>query len=364
MPPLPDAIFRIPLPRSPSSAPLSRRSIGALAALTAAAAAFPALRAQPRPEKSRITISVGGKAAFYYLPLTIAERLGYFRDEGLDVQIVDHAGGAPALQAVFSGQADVCAGAFEHTLSLQLRRQAFRAFVLLGRAPQIAFGVSTHALPRYREAADLRGRRIGVSAPGSSTNLVARMVLAQGSIASDGPTYVGVGVSAAAVEALRAGRIDAISNTDPVMTMLEQRGDVKIIADTRTLKGTQALFGGAMPGACLHAPQRFVQDNPASVQALANAVVHALKWLQTAGPGDLVRTVPEPYLLGDRALYLAAFDKVREAISPHGLMPEDGPRTALSALTRFEPAFATARIDLAQAYTNTFARRARDRFNA
>lgn len=343
---------------------MSRRTLGAAAALAAAAAAIPALRAQPRPEKTRITIAVGGKSAFYYLPLTIAERLGYFRDGGLDVQIADHAGGAHALQAVFHGQADLCAGAFEHTINLQLRGQAFRAFVLLGRAPQIAFGISTRALPDYRFPTDLRGRRIGVSAPGSSTNLVARMVLARGGVEADGAAFVGVGIANGAIDALRAGRIDALSNTDPVMTVLEQRGEVKIIGDTRTLKGTQALFGGAMPGASLYAPQRFLHDNPASVQALTNAVVHALKWLQTAGPGDLVRTVPESYLLGDRALYLAAFGKVREAISPDGLVPEDGPRTALSALARFEPAFATARIDLGQAYTNAFARRAKDRFQA
>jgi NitT/TauT family transport system substrate-binding protein len=149
-----------------------------------------------------------------------------------------------------------------------------------------------------------------------------------------------------------------------VMTMLEQKGDVKIISDTRTLKGTQEVFGGPMPAACLYAHTEFVQRNPNTCQALANAIVHGLKWLQTAGPSDIIKTVPESYLLGDRALYLASFNKVREAISLDGIMPEDGARTAVKALASFDPSVRPEKIDLAKTYTNDFARRAKDRFKA
>ena len=155
-----------------------------------------------------------------------------------------------------------------------------------------------------------------------------------------------------------------MSNTDPVMTMLEQKGEVKIISDTRTLKGTLDVFGGPMPAACLYAPVEFIQKNPNTCQALTNAIVHGLKWLQTAGPGDIIKTVPESYLLGDRALYLASFNKVRESISLDGIIPEEGARTALRALASFDPSIKADRIDLAKTYTNEFERRAKERFKA
>jgi NitT/TauT family transport system substrate-binding protein len=155
-----------------------------------------------------------------------------------------------------------------------------------------------------------------------------------------------------------------MSNTDPVMTMLEQKGEIRIIADTRTPKGTVDVFGGSMPAGCLYASVDFVQKNPNTVQALTHAIVHSLKWLQTAGPSDIVKTVPEAYLLGDRALYLAAFDKVREAISTDGLITEDGARTAVRTLASFDPAIKAEKIDLALTYTNTFARKAKERFKA
>lgn len=158
---------------------LKRRTFTSAAALAAASIAAPSLRAQPKLEKSRIAIAVGGKAAFYYLPLTISEQLGYFKAEGLDVEISDFAGGAKALQALIGGSADVVSGAYEHTINMQAKNQMIKEFVLMGRAPQIAVGVSTKTMPHYKTLTDLRGKKIGVSAPGSSTNMVANLVLSR-----------------------------------------------------------------------------------------------------------------------------------------------------------------------------------------
>ena len=343
---------------------LSRRTFASASVLTATALALPVLRAEGKLEKTKIALAVGGKAALYYLPLTISEQLGYFKAEGLDVEISDFSGGSRALEAVVGGSANVCSGAFEHTINLQSKNQMYQAFVLQGRAPQIAFGVSTKNMPNYKAIADLKGKKIGVSEPGSSTNMMVKLVLSRGGLQASDVSFIGVGTAAGALTALRSGQIDAMSNTDPVMTMLEQKGEVKIISDTRTLKGAQEVFGGTMPAACLYASVDFIQKNPHTCQALANAIVHGLKWLQTAGPGDIIKTVPESYLLGDRALYLASFNKVRESISPDGIIPDDGARTALKALASFDPSIKPNKIDISKTYTNEFARRAKERFKA
>ncbi|MFT3721906.1 ABC transporter substrate-binding protein [Pseudorhodoferax sp.] len=340
-----------------------RRGLVAAALAGAACVAAPVLlRAQERPELPRLTLAAGPLSTCYYLPLAIAEQLGYFRAEGLDVAIGEHASGGSALQAVLRGAAQVGAGAFEHALRLHGRGQTFQAFVLQTRAPQIAVGVSTRTLARYHDPAILRGRSIGVSSAGASTQLVARLLLARAGVAAGDVRFVEVGTGMQALQALRDGRLDAISNTEPLMTMLEQQGDVRIVADTRSLKGSHELFGGPMPAACLHAPAAFVAAYPATCQALASAIVRALKWLQTAGPGDIVRSLPENYLLGGRALYLASFQKVRETFSPDGLIPAEGGATALRAMARAEPGFDPGRIDPDKLYTNLFARRAKERF--
>jgi NitT/TauT family transport system substrate-binding protein len=313
-------------------------------------------------EKQKVSIAVGGKNLFYYLPLTIAEQLGYFKDEGLQVEISDFAGGSKALQALVGGSADVGSGAYEHTINMQAKGQPIKAFVLQGRAPQIVLGVSTRTIPNYKSIADLKGKKIGVTAPGSSTNMMANFVLAKAGLKPTDVSFIGVGASSGALSALRSGQIDAIANLDPVITMLEQKHEIKVVADTRTLKDTQDVFGGPMPAATLYTNEAFLKKYPHTAQALTNAMVHALKWLQTAGPSDIIKAVPENYQLGDRALYIQAFLKVREALSPDGIFPDAGPKTALRTLTAFEPALAGKQIDLSQTYTNEFAKKANAKF--
>ena len=331
--------------------------------LAAACVAVPEAQAQPKLEKSRLNVVVGGKSSFLHLPLTLADQLGYFRSEGLSLEIQDAGSNRRALELQLEGAADVCAGRFENALAQQAKGQAQQAFVLQSRTPQAAFGVSMRSLPAYRSVADLKGRRIGVAESGSGAGLLARLVLARAGLTLDEVVLVELD-AASAVAALRLGQVDALAQMEPVMSTLEQRAEVRIISDTRTLKGTVEVFGGPMPASCLHASAEFVQRHPSTCQALANGIVHALKWLQTAGPGDLLKAVPETYLLGDRALYLAAFTKVREAISPDGLMAPDAARNALRVLAGIDPGLRLDKIDIERAYTNEFARRAKERFRA
>jgi len=337
---------------------MQRRSV---VLLGAGALAAPALLRAQSPEKPRLTIAVGGKNLLYYLPLSIAESQGYFKAEGLDVTIVDFAGGSKALQAVVGGSADVVSGAFEHTLLMQPKGIKLRAFALQGRAPQIVLGINPKTMPGYRTVADLKGRKIGVTAPGSSTNVLANFVLAKAGLKPGDVSIIGVGAGSGAVAAMRAGQIDAISNLDPVITLLQRSGDLKIVSDTRIVAEADKAFGGPMPAGCMYAPQAFIDRNPATVQAIANAIVRADKWIQGAGPADIVKAVPESYLLGDRAVYIDAFLASKGALSPDGLFPAEGAVTALRALQSVDESMKTAHIDLAAAWTNDFVRKANAR---
>ncbi len=313
-------------------------------------------------EKPKLMIAVGGKNLLYYLPLTIAETQGYFKDEGLDVTVADFAGGSRALQAVVGGSADVVSGAFEHTINMQIKGQRMRAFVLMGQAPQIVLGINPKTMPNYKTVSDLRGKKIGVTAPGSSTNIVANFVIGKAGLKPSDVSIVGVGAGNGAIAAMRSGQIDAISNLDPVITLLQRSGDLKIISDTRNMSEAEKVFGGPMPAACLYAPQSFIDKNPATAQALANAIVRADKWVQKAGPSDIVKAVPESYLLGDRAVYIEAFLAAKGALSPNGMIPEAGPETARRALASIEPSVAAAKVDLKALYTNDFVRKANAKY--
>jgi NitT/TauT family transport system substrate-binding protein len=171
-----------------------------------------------------------------------------------------------------------------------------------------------------------------------------------------------VGLGAQAIAAIKSGQIDAISNTDPVMTKLEQEKAIRLIADTRTVKGTQEVWGAPLPAGCLYAPIEFTQKYPNTAQALANAIVRADHWIAKASATDVAKVVPESYLLGDRALYLFSYDKVKEAISPDGIISDAGAKATLKALAAFDPGVKPSEIRLDQTYTNDFARKANQKY--
>ena len=269
---------------------------------------------QAQIEKRDVHIAVGGKSALYYLPLTITEQLGYFKDEGLNVRISDFPGGTRSLEAVVGGSADVVSGAYEHTINMQSKKINFQAFVLTGACPQISVGIVAARAASYKSPKDLKGFKVGISAPGSSTNMVINYLIAKGGLKPSDISVIGVGAGSTVIAAVDQGRVDALSQTDPVMTILEKNGKIKVIAETRTPEGTEKIFGGPMPAASLYAPIEFIRKNPNTTQALTNAIVRALIWMQDASPQQILATVPEQFLLGNKAMYLFRLQQRKDRV--------------------------------------------------
>jgi len=229
----------------------------------------------------------------------------------------------------------------------------------MGRYPAITVGVAKAKAASYKSPKDLKGMKIGVTAPGSSTNRVVQHLMVTGGLKPDDASFIGVGTSSGVIAAVKSGEIDAVSNIDPVITMMEKAGDIVVIADTRTEEGTRKVFGFSdLPAAALYAPIEFIKKNPNTVQALTNAMVRALLWLQKATPDQVADTVPPDYLLGDRALYVAAYAKFKDAISPDGLFTKEGADNTLKFLAAFNPAVKPAEIKLGQTYDNSYVQKA------
>src|SRR5947207_10524775 len=309
-------------------------------------------------EKKSLTLGVGGKTALYYLPLTICERLGYFKEQGLDVSINDFRGGAQSLQALVGGSVEVVTGAYEHTIRMQAKGQDIKAVIELGRFPGIVVAVRKDKAAGYKSAADLKGMKIGVSAPGSSTNFFVMYLMSKAGLKPTDASYIGVGIGPSAVAAIKKGDIDALANLDPMITKLEQDGDIKIVADSRSEEGTRAIFGGANPAAVLYVKQDFIEKNPRTVQALVNAFYKTLKWLDKATPEEIAATVPEDYFLGDKALYIAAVRANKPAYSRTGIISAAGMQSAADMLLAFDDELKAAKIDLAKTFDGRFVAKA------
>lgn len=314
------------------------------------------------PEKPDITIAVGGKAALFYLPLTIAERLGYFKEQGLNVQISDFPGGAKALQAMIGGSADVVSGGYDHVIHMNAKGQNLQAFVAQLATPALSLGVAKKHAQRYKSPKDLKGMKVGVTAPGSSTHLFLSYLLSSAGLSDEDVAVIGVGTGATAVAGVRGGDLDAIVNVEPAIAALERSGQIVVVAETLSAKGSNAVYGATLPSGCLYTKRAFIQKYPQTVQALTNAMVKALAWIAKASAQQIVDTVPPEYTLGDKALYLAALERSRQSYSADGMVSPKGAQALYEVLRKFdENVRAAATVKIAETYDNGFAQRAKAR---
>jgi len=306
---------------------------------------------------------VGGKNLFYYLPLTVAERQGYFKAEGLEVEIPDFAGGAKALQALVGGSADMVSGAYEHTINMLAKKQPIKAVVLQAKYSSIVLLLPKDKAAKYRGANDLKGLKIGVTAPGSSTNMFVNNLLAKEGLKPTDVSIVGVGVGAGAVAAMERGEIDAISNLDPVITQLESTGKFVAVADSRTEKGMNEIYGGDYHASVIYITEEYIKKYPNTVQAVVNAMVRADKWIAKATPQQIVDLMPNEFKAGNPTLYKDALLKNMIGFSEDGQMSMKAAQNVYKVLRQFEPSvIAAGNMDLSATFDNSFAKKANAKF--
>jgi NitT/TauT family transport system substrate-binding protein len=167
-------------------------------------------------------------------------------------------------------------------------------------------------------------------------------------------SFIGVGGGASAVAAMRHGQLDAISNTDPVMSELETAGDVTIVADSRTAAGSNTVYGGASPAAVLYMKPEFIKANPKTVQALVNAFVRGLHWMQGHSPEEIAAVMPANYQGDNKALYVTAIKNSMAIYSPDGKFDPAAAANTLKVLQVFDDKVKAATIDLSKTYDETF----------
>jgi NitT/TauT family transport system substrate-binding protein len=330
------------------------RATGTIAALLLVLLQALAAACTTASAQTKVRLAVGGQTALFYLPLTVTDRLGYFKDEGLDVTISDLAGGARALQALMGGSADVVTGSFDHTIQMHAKNQPLTAVVQLGRFPGFVLALVGAKAVSWRGAADLKGMKIGVTAPGSSTHFMVLHMMAQAGLKPDDASYVSVGAGQTAVAAARRGEIDALVSVDPVINLLDSEKAIRIVADTRTVEGTRQVYGGLYPAAALYLHPAYAQKNPATVQSLTNALVRGLKWIAGHSAEEIARVMPPEHALGNMDLFVRSIRSSIPMYSPDGRFSREGAETALKVLREFDAAVRSANIDLAATYTESF----------
>jgi NitT/TauT family transport system substrate-binding protein len=324
--------------------------VGAVLALTLAAGAATA---------QSVKVAVGGAGCLCYLPTVLAQQLGEYKKAGLDVELINFKGGSQALTAVLGGSADVVSGYYDHCVNLAAKNKSLAAFATYDRYPGMVLVVSPKRTGTINSIKDLAGKKVGVSAPGSSTDFFIKYLLRKNGVDPNAVPVIGVGLDATAVAAMEQGQVDAAIMLDPAVTLLQGRNkDLKLLTDTRTQKDTLAVFGGEYPGGSLYAPTDWIAKNEKTVQALAQAIVATLNWIHSHSAEEIMAKMPDDLVGNDKQLYLAALKNTIPMYSKTGAMDPKGAQAVLDVFSQSVPEIANARIDLSKTYSNKYVEQA------
>ena len=302
----------------------------------------------------KVTLAIGGASCLCYLPTMLAHQLGEFKKAGVNVEVIQFKGGSESLKAVLGGSADVVSGYYDHCVELAPKGQNLESFVVYDRFPGFALVVSPKHTNEIKSVKDLANKKVGVSAPGSSTDFFLKYILHKNGVDPNSVGVIGVGLGATAIAAMEQGRIDAAIMLDPAVTVLSGKyKDLRILSDTRSEKDTLSVFGGQYPGGALYTKHEWIAAHPKEVQAMTNAILATLKWIHSHSAAEITAKMP-PEFTKNKALYMAALKNTMSMYSKDGKMDPKGAQAVLDVFSQSSPAIAKAHIDLSKTYTNKF----------
>jgi len=332
-----------------------RRTLLSLAVAGATLAALPGQAAAA----DKITIMVGGITKMVYLPAKLAEQLGYFKEQGLDVELQSQQAGVDAENELLAGAVQAVVGFYDHSIDLQTKGKEITAITVFGQVPGEVELVSAKAAPNFKSMADAKGKTLGVTGLGSSTNFLTQYLASRHGITSKEFSVLPVGADNTFIAAMKQGRIDAGMTTEPTVSQMLKTGEAQILVDMRSVEGTRAALGGLYPASSLYVQRNWLNSHKAEAQKLVNAFVKTLKFIQTHGADEIADKMPKDYYGNNKAMYVQALKNSLPMYSPDGKMPEGGPETVLAVLSGFNPNVKGKHVDLSKTYTNELVNQAK-----
>ena len=342
-----------------------RRALTRLFAVAPVATALIAViaAAAPPARAAAVKIAVGGSSCICYLPTILAGQLGYYKEAGVEVELIDFKGGSTALTAVLGGSADVVSGFYDHTVELAAKNKPMQSIVIYDKLPGLVLMVSPAETAKIKTVADLVDKHVGVSAPGSSTDFYLKYLLRKNGIDANKVAVVGIGNGATSVAAMEQNQVQAAVMVEPAVTQMTARhADLRILSDTRTVKDTIAVYGGEYPAGSLYALTSWVTAHKTESEKLAEAIVHTLQWVHSHSAEEIAAKMPKEFTASDPGLYLTALKNMIPTFSTTGIMDPKGADAVLAVFSEFVPEIKNAKIDVKTTYTDEFVKKADAKF--
>ena len=306
------------------------------------------------PKVRLATIGPGLSTNFLAIPL--ARELGYFQQGGLDVSVETLATSTKAMQAVLGGSAEAGAIGYAQAIQMAVEGQRIRTFYTSTNRTNSVLVLPPNASARIRRVEDLKGKVVGIPAPGSPTYTWVNNYLAKHGVPSGSYQTVTITTGAAAIAALESGRIDvACMNGGDHLRYLARNPAGQILVDGSSDAAMEAALGGlAYAGAAIGARQDWLDRNPDAARRLAGALQRAHLWMRSHSAEEILARLPAELRSNDAAVDLAVLRWASLGYTKDGKLPAGAAEAMQQFLGSTDEKLRTAKIDLAATWTNDF----------
>ena len=310
--------------------------------------------------RAQISIMIGGLDAMVYLPAVLAQQLGNFHHQDIDVTLLNEQSGANSATALLAGDVQAVVGFYDHTIDLQANGKCTKSVVQMADIPGTVELVAVDKAKAITSPADFRGQKLGVTSLGSSSDMLTQALAGQAGLHTADYSRVKVGTGPTFIAALNHGGIDAGMTTDPTVALMVNSGQAKILVDMRTEQGTRTALHGLYPSTSLYMRCETVEHHPEIVQKLVTAFVQTLRWMKQHSPQEIADRMPAQFARSNRDLYVQSVRNSIGMFNGDGLMKREAAQNVLDILGRYSRNVHRARdrIDLSATYSTAFAEHA------
>ena len=331
-------------------------TVGVAAGLAACSTAKPPAAPNTEGPLSKVRIGVGGINKVIYMPAELTERLGYFTAEGLQVELSDEQNGVNQENEMLAGHLEGVVGFMDHAYTLQLKGKCVESIVQFANTPLEKVMLSSKQAAAVKSMADLKGKPVGFTSKGSSTNALINSLMAKAGVKESDFTGVAAGAGSTFIASIENGGIAAGITTPPTSTTLLSKGTATTLVDLASVDSTKKALGGLYPASSLYMPCEWVKSHPRESQKLANAFVKTLQFIAGHPAEEIAAKMPADYAGGNPQLYVASIKETKDGFTPDGVIDPDGARNVVEVLAAGNPDVANSKasIDVTKGYTTQF----------
>lgn len=278
----------------------------------------------------KTTMAVGGIAGIIYLPAAVAYHAGHFREQGINLELIDTKGGADAAKALIGGSVEFASMSIEH--ALKAKAQGTELIVLTGytRLSGLTLIVDSKLAGKVKRVEDLKGMRVGVTSLGSGTHMALNALLAKAGMKPSDVEVVAVGTSTVA-PALENGSIQAAMHFDPWSMHLVMEKKAFVLFDLATEQDTHWLYGTDYPFTALVTRPDVIKQKPELVERMVAGVLAAHTLIQQSDAAAIAGLLPPEYR-ANQEVYLRSLEHSKPTLSASGILTRESMQTVLDSM--------------------------------